>query len=121
MPSNQTWFSSTIMRARPVYQSAYRFVPTMGPGVGVNYPDPALGLVSRHRDRPLTRPTEPTRSLLSSSRPTLLGTELAAAVGVQNRPCRAPERDGVADRGRDQSSSDTRLIPLGLTHSDMGI
>ena len=43
----------------------------------------------------------------------LLGTELAAAVRVQNRPCRAPERDGVADRGRGQSSSDkTRLIPL---------
>ena len=42
----------------------------------------------------------------------LLGTELAAAVRVQNRPCRAPERDGVADRGRDQSSSDkTRLVP----------
>jgi DNA-binding transcriptional ArsR family regulator len=32
----------------------------------------------------------------------LLGTELAAAVRVQNRPCRAPERDGVADRGRGQ-------------------
>ena len=52
----------------------------------------------------------------------LLETELAAAVRVQNRPCRAPERDGVADRGRGQSSSDkTRLIPLGLTHADMGI
>ena len=43
-------------------------------------------------------------------------------VRVQNRPCRAPERDGVADRERGQSSSDkTRLIPLGLTHADMGI
>lgn len=43
----------------------------------------------------------------------LLGTELAAAVRVQNRPCRALERDGVADRGRGQSSADkTRLIPL---------
>jgi len=52
----------------------------------------------------------------------LLGTELAAAVRVQNRPCRAPERDGVADRGRGQSSSDkTPLIPLDLTHADMGI
>ena len=52
----------------------------------------------------------------------LLGTELAAAVRMQNRPCRAPERDGVADRGRDQSSSDkTRLIPLSLTHADIGI
>jgi hypothetical protein len=49
-------------------------------------------------------------------------TELAAAVRVQNRPCRAPERDGVADRGRGQSpSGKTRLIPLGLTHADMGI
>jgi hypothetical protein len=36
----------------------------------------------------------------------LFGTELAVAVRVQNRPCRAPERDGVADRGRGQSSSD---------------
>jgi hypothetical protein len=36
----------------------------------------------------------------------LFGTELAVAVRVQNRPCRAPERHGVADRGRDQSSSD---------------
>jgi hypothetical protein len=52
----------------------------------------------------------------------LLGTELAAAVRVQNRSCRAPERDGVADRGRGQSSSNkTRLIPLRLTHADMGI
>ena len=52
----------------------------------------------------------------------LLGTELAAAVRVQNRPCRALERDGVADRGRGQSSSDkTRMIPLGLTHADIGI
>jgi hypothetical protein len=43
----------------------------------------------------------------------LLGTELAAAVRVQNRPCRPRERDGVADRGRGQSSADkTRLIPL---------
>ena len=52
----------------------------------------------------------------------LLGTELAAAIRVQNRHCWAPERDGVADRGRGQSSSDkTRLIPLDLTHADMGI
>jgi hypothetical protein len=52
----------------------------------------------------------------------LLGTELAAAVGVQNRPRRALERDGVADRGRGQLSSDkTRLVLLGLTHADMGI
>jgi hypothetical protein len=52
----------------------------------------------------------------------LLGTELAAAVRVQNRPCRAPERDGVADRGRGQSSSDkARQIPLGLTYADIGI
>ena len=36
----------------------------------------------------------------------LLGTDMAAAVRVQNRPCRAPERDGVADRGRGQSSVD---------------
>jgi hypothetical protein len=50
----------------------------------------------------------------------LLGTELAAAVRVQNY--RAPERDGIADRGRGQSSSDkTRMIPLGLTHADIGI
>ena len=52
----------------------------------------------------------------------ILGAIRRAAVRVQDRPCRALERDGVADRGRGQSSSDkTRLIPLGLTHADMGI
>jgi hypothetical protein len=52
----------------------------------------------------------------------LLGTQLATAVRVQNRPRRAPERDGIADRGRGQSSSDkTRLSPLDVTHADMGI
>ena len=57
-----------------------------------------------------------------SGRVDLLGTKLAAAIRVQNRHCWAPERDGVADRGRRQSSSDkTHLVPLRLTHADMGI